>query len=111
MSVNGKRFLKGSVRIPRCGRSFANWVVRHPRSAAKFVAMAGRIAIGLHGPIRQHGIGPCPKLCKLACRPFLRRTVSAKLQRKWSPELIAGWLKRTYPGKPHNQVLHETPTA
>ena len=49
-----------------------------------------------------------PKLCKLACRPFLRRTVSAKLQRKWSPEQIAGWLKRTYPGKPHNQVSHET---
>jgi IS30 family transposase len=49
-----------------------------------------------------------PKLCKLACRPFLSRTVSAKLQRKWSPEQIAGWLKRTYPGEPHNHVSHET---
>src|SRR6202008_2260342 len=49
-----------------------------------------------------------PKLCKLACHPFLRRTVSAKLQRKWSPEQIAGWLKRTYPGEPENQVSHET---
>jgi DNA-binding CsgD family transcriptional regulator len=38
-----------------------------------------------------------PKLCKLACRPFLRRTVSSLLQRQWSPEQIAGWLKRTYP--------------
>src|SRR5580765_5702035 len=25
-----------------------------------------------------------PKLCKLACRPFLRRTVSTWLQRQWS---------------------------
>jgi len=49
-----------------------------------------------------------PKLCKLACRPFLTRTVSSKLQRKWSPEQIAGWLKRTYPGEPQNQVSHET---
>ena len=49
-----------------------------------------------------------PKPCKLACRPFLTRTVSAKLQRNWSPEQIAGWLKRTYPGEPHNQVSHET---
>jgi IS30 family transposase len=49
-----------------------------------------------------------PKLCKLACRPFLSRTVSAKLQRKWSPEQIAGWLRRTYPGEPHNHVSHET---
>ena len=49
-----------------------------------------------------------PKPCKLACRPFLTRTVSSKLQRKWSPEQIAGWLKRTYPGEPQNQVSHET---
>ena len=49
-----------------------------------------------------------PKLCKLACRPFLRRTVSTLLQRQWSPEQIAGWLKRTYPGEPEKQVSHET---
>jgi IS30 family transposase len=49
-----------------------------------------------------------PKLCKLACHPTLSRTVSMKLRRKWSPEQIAGWLKRTYPGEVHNQVSHET---
>src|SRR5689334_7268876 len=49
-----------------------------------------------------------PKRCKLGCRPALARTVSAKLRRKWSPEQIAGWLKRTWPGEPHNQVSHET---
>jgi IS30 family transposase len=49
-----------------------------------------------------------PKLCKLACRPFLRRTVSTWLRRQWSPEQIAGCLKRTYPGEPQNQVSHET---
>ncbi len=49
-----------------------------------------------------------PKRCKLACRPALARTVSAKLRRNWSPEQIAGWLKRIWPGEPHNQVSHET---
>jgi len=49
-----------------------------------------------------------PKLCKLACRLFLSRTVSIKLRQQWSPEQIAGWLKRTYPGEPQNQVSHET---
>ena len=49
-----------------------------------------------------------PKRCKLACRPALARTVSAKLRRNWSPEQIAGWLKRTWPREPHNQVSHET---
>lgn len=49
-----------------------------------------------------------PKTCKLACYASLARTVSAKLNRKWSPEQIAGWLKRTYPGEPLKQVSHET---
>lgn len=49
-----------------------------------------------------------PKTCKLACHPALARTVSAKLCRKWSPQQIAGWLKRTFPGETHKQVSHET---
>src|SRR6478735_6860030 len=44
-----------------------------------------------------------PKLCKLACRPFLSRTVWSKLRQHWSPEQIAGWLKRTYPEELQNQ--------
>ena len=31
-----------------------------------------------------------PKACKLACRRALSRTISSKLQRKWSPQQIAG---------------------
>jgi IS30 family transposase len=49
-----------------------------------------------------------PKLCKLACYPALSRTVSTKLQLNWSPEQIAGWLKRAHPQEEHNQVSHET---
>jgi IS30 family transposase len=49
-----------------------------------------------------------PKVCKLACHPSLSRTVSAKLRRKWSPEQIAGWLKRAFPGETQSQVSHET---
>ncbi len=49
-----------------------------------------------------------PKPCKLACYPALRRTVSLKLRRKWSPEQIAGWLKRAFPTEARSQVSHET---
>lgn len=49
-----------------------------------------------------------PKICKLACYPHLVRAASAKLRRKWSPEQIAGWLNRAFPGKAHRQVSHET---
>jgi IS30 family transposase len=38
-----------------------------------------------------------PKPCKLVATPQLARLVEAKLKSKWSPEQIAGWLKRTYP--------------
>src|SRR3546814_76578 len=49
-----------------------------------------------------------PKPCKLACHPTLRRTVSSKLRRKWSPEQIAGWLKRSFPDEEQHRVSHET---
>lgn len=47
-----------------------------------------------------------PKPCKLAMHDQLRQAVAAKLERNWSPEQIAGWLKRTHPGA--CQVSHET---
>ena len=49
-----------------------------------------------------------PKCCKLANSPRLRRAVAAKLRLDWSPEQIAGWLKRTHPEDECNQVSHET---
>jgi len=49
-----------------------------------------------------------PKPCKLACHPVLRRAVSRKLRRKWSPEQVAGWLKRSYPDEERHRVSHET---
>ena len=49
-----------------------------------------------------------PKACKLAGRPYLVREVTGKLQGKWSPEQIAGWLKRKYPNDERYHVSHET---
>ena len=49
-----------------------------------------------------------PKCCKLATNPRLRQAVAGKLRLDWSPEQIAGWLKRTHPEDECNQVSHET---
>src|ERR1700688_2300595 len=49
-----------------------------------------------------------PKYCKLADNPRLRQAVAGKLRLDWSPEQIAGWLKRTHPEDECNQVSHET---
>ena len=49
-----------------------------------------------------------PKLCKLACNRTLCQIVAKKLKLNWSPQQIAGWLKREFPGDEHNYVSHET---
>ena len=49
-----------------------------------------------------------PKRCKLANSPWLRQAVARKLRLNWSPEQIAGWLKRVHPEDEFYQVSHET---
>ena len=49
-----------------------------------------------------------PKPCKLKVNPALRRIVARKLRCNWSPEQIAGWLKRKHSGDKQKYVSHET---
>ena len=49
-----------------------------------------------------------PKTCKLASSKWLRRVVTEKLKINWSPEQIAGWLKREFAGDEDRRVSHET---
>jgi IS30 family transposase len=49
-----------------------------------------------------------PKPARLARCPRLRKVVESKLELRWSPEQIAGWLKAGYPDDPEMRVSHET---
>ncbi|MGD8419802.1 MAG: IS30 family transposase, partial [Gammaproteobacteria bacterium] len=49
-----------------------------------------------------------PKPCKLAGSLQLRRIIAKKLKRRWSPEQIAGWLKKIHADNEKLQVSHET---
>jgi len=49
-----------------------------------------------------------PKPCKLLLDARLPQAVIIKLQRYWSPQQIAGWLKRSYPGQEDMHISHET---
>jgi IS30 family transposase len=74
--------------------------------------------VGRNGGRRAYRAGPAdraawrrarrPKACRLATRPRLRRLVARHLERRWSPEQIAAWLKQTYPDTPDLHVSHET---
>jgi IS30 family transposase len=49
-----------------------------------------------------------PKPCRFATRPALCEAVAAKLTANWSPQQIAGWLRRAFPDNPEMHVSHET---
>ena len=49
-----------------------------------------------------------PKPCQLARHRSLANVVAAKLKQQWSPQHIAGWMKRIYPESERARVSHET---
>jgi IS30 family transposase len=49
-----------------------------------------------------------PKRSKLAACPRLRAVVEEKLELRWSPQQISGWLEETFPHDPEMRVSHET---
>lgn len=49
-----------------------------------------------------------PKLCKLTSNPDLCDFITEKLQQKWSPQQISGWLSRNPVDNKHMQISHET---
>ena len=49
-----------------------------------------------------------PKVCKLAHEVHLCSVITKKLQCQWSPQQIAGWLKREHPHDECYHVSHET---
>lgn len=49
-----------------------------------------------------------PKVCLLERNPQLRNLVQEKLESKWSPEQISGWLRRTFPRQNMMQISAET---
>ena len=49
-----------------------------------------------------------PKIAKLAACPRLRTVVEAKLELRWSPQQISGWLVGEFPHDPEMRVSHET---
>ena len=91
-------------------RSIAGSLGRSPSTVGREIERNG-------GPARYRAAGADKrawaaarraKACKLATDPRLCQAVARKLERNWSPEQIAGWLKRTYPDNQAWHVSHET---
>ncbi len=110
LSLKEREEISRGLSIKRSLRAIARLLGRSPSTISREIRRNG-------GPVAYRATASDqaawdralrPKVCKLACHPDLRRTVSMKLRRNWSPEQIAGWLKRAFPGEAQKQVSHET---
>jgi hypothetical protein len=91
-------------------RVLARRLGRAPSTLSREVARNG----GRHRYRAHRADGPAwqrarrPQDCKLASNHTLRAIVEELLTERWSPQQIAGWLARTYPGDEEMRVSHET---
>jgi IS30 family transposase len=91
-------------------REIARRLGRSPSTVSREVAANGgrrtyRACRADRGALRR----ACrPRVSKLASCPRLRAVVESKLELRWSPEQISGWLEREFPDEPEMRVSHET---
>jgi IS30 family transposase len=88
-----------AVRLNRSPSTVAREVTRHGGRDRYRASAADRVALT---NMRR------PKVPKLAQCARLRAVVEEKLQLRWSPEQIAGWLRLEFPDDPEMRVSHET---
>jgi IS30 family transposase len=91
-------------------RSIAKMLGRSPSTISREINRNG-------GPARYRAVvadrsawkaSTRPKVSKLAAHPQLAAVVTEGLRKRWSPEQIAGWLRRMHPEDPELWVSHET---
>jgi len=97
--AGGESFRSIAARLGRAPSSVSREVARNGGRCRYRACRADRDALR-----RAHR----PKPAKLAICPRLREVVEAKLELRWSPQEISGWLVRTFPDDPELRVSHET---
>lgn len=91
-------------------RAIAHSLNRSPSTISREVrrnrGRRGYKAVGANN--RANRMAKRPKVCLLERNPQLRNLVLEKLELKWSPEQISGWLRRTFPRQNMMQISAET---
>ncbi len=93
-------------------RAVAARLGRSPSAICRELARNADPRTGVYQPERAHRLAwerqRRPKCSRLSRNPVLREQVQQMLDRRYSPEQIAGRLKVRYPDDPAMQVSHET---
>lgn len=92
------------------GRQIAKQLGRAPSTVSREVARngGGTCYRAAKADERAWDQARRPKPCVLALNPELAQLVASKLAEQWSPQQIAGWLRREHPHTAAMQVSHET---
>ncbi len=110
LSLSEREEISRGIVAQRSIRSMASLLGRSPSTVSREISRNGgydRYRAALADERAWDGARR-PKRCKLARHPPLCREVARKLRLNWSPEQIAGWLKRAYRGEESYHVSHET---
>ena len=110
LSLSEREDISRGIVAKRSIRSMARLLGRSPSTVQREISRNGgydRYRAALADD-RAWDTARRPKRCKLATHPPLRREVVRKLRLNWSPEQIAGWLKRAHRGEESYHVSHET---
>ncbi len=110
LSLSEREEISRGIVAQRSIRSMASLLGRSPSTVSREVCRNGGYD-QYRAAVADEQAWVCarrPKRCKLANHPQLRQAVVRKLRLNWSPEQIAGWLKRVHPGEGSDQVSHET---
>jgi IS30 family transposase len=110
LTLSERETISRGLAADRSARSIARQLGRAPSTVSREIKRNGGRdryrAAGADG--RAWSRARRPKRCKLAGDRWLRSLVARKLRLSWSPEQIAGWLKRRYPKEESYRVSHET---
>jgi IS30 family transposase len=110
LTLSEREEISRGIVAQRSIRSIARLLDRSPSTVSREVCRNGGYGRYRAAPADAQAWARArrPKQCKLATSPWLRRMVARQLRLSWSPEQIAGWLKRAHPGQEAYQVSHET---
>ena len=110
MSLSDREVISRGLASGKSLRAIATELNRAPSTISREVARNGGCAAyratTADKATRDRAVRP--KDCRLAGDVKLTRIIAKKLKRLWSPQQIAGWLKRRYPDDERYHVSHET---
>ena len=110
LTLSDREEISRGVVLGQSVRSIALSVARAPSTVSREINRNGGRQCYRASEADQSAWGRAhrPQTCKLVKNRALARLVAKKLRLEWSPEQIAGWLKRTYPDDENYHVSHET---